>query len=150
MTTLWDDLDVTMAIEGIFLNTSLRAAVRLGQDDEANLQYVKNHFWISVGQLVNEIEKLIGEQKEITVVTTTIFKDCEWMSTSLWCNKVISSPTPKPSSSPTLCSVWEKCEMILLQPGRSKLNGIQKTITAMPTEFEWKLFPGKSNERPTV
>ena len=44
-----DDLDVTMAIEGIFLKTSLRAAVRLGQDHEANLRYVQNHFWVSVG-----------------------------------------------------------------------------------------------------
>ena len=26
-------------------------------------------------------------KKEITVVSTTIFKDCEWMSTSLWCSK---------------------------------------------------------------
>ena len=71
-----DDLDVTLAIEGIFLNTSLRAAVPLGQDHEANLRYVKNHFWISVGQLVNENEKLIGEQKEITVASTINFKDC--------------------------------------------------------------------------
>ena len=58
-----DDLDVTMAIEGIFLTTSLRATVRLGQDHEANLRYVKHHFWNRVGQLVNENEKLIGEQK---------------------------------------------------------------------------------------
>ena len=40
--------------------------------------------------------------------------------------------------------------MILLQLGREKLNGIRKTITfkdmnridGMPTEFEWKMFPG--------
>ena len=45
-----NDLDVNMAIWGIFLNTSLQAAVHLGQDHEANLRYVKNHFWNSVGQ----------------------------------------------------------------------------------------------------
>ena len=39
-----DDLDVNMAIRGIFLNTTLQAAVHLGQDYEANLRYVKNHF----------------------------------------------------------------------------------------------------------
>ena len=55
-----DDLDVNMATWGIFLNTTLRATAHLGQNYEVNLRYVKNHFWISVGQLVNENEKLIG------------------------------------------------------------------------------------------
>ena len=36
------DLDVNVAILGIFLNVTLRAAVHLGQDYEANLRYVKN------------------------------------------------------------------------------------------------------------
>ena len=35
---------------------------------------------------------------------------------------------PKCMSSPTLCSVWEKWETILLNPGRSKFNGIRTTI----------------------
>ena len=55
-----------MAIWDIFLNATLRAPVHLGQDYEANLRYVKDQLWISVGQLFNENEKLIGEQKEIT------------------------------------------------------------------------------------
>ena len=38
-----DDLDVKMAIWGIFLNTTLRAAVHLGQDHDANLRFVKKH-----------------------------------------------------------------------------------------------------------
>ena len=67
------------------------------------------------------------------------------------CVKIlIRWPTPKPTSSPTLCSAWEKWEMIPLRTGRGKLNGIRKTITSkdmnridgMPTEFEWKIFPG--------
>ena len=37
--------------------------------------------------------------------------------------RLLRSPTPKPTSPPTLCSVWEKWEMILLPPGRAKLNG---------------------------
>ena len=49
-----DDLDVNVAIWGIFLNTTLQAAVHLGQDYEANSRYVKNHLWKSVGQLFNE------------------------------------------------------------------------------------------------
>ena len=63
--------------------------------------------------------------------------------------KLIRSPTPKPTYSPTLCSGWEKWEKILLRPGRAKLNGIRKhhfkdmnRIDGMPTEFQWKIFPG--------
>ena len=64
--------------------------------------------------------------------------------------RLIGSPTRKPTSSPTLCSVWWKWEMILLRLGRAKLNGIRKNnhfkdmnrIGGMPTEFEWKEFPG--------
>ena len=40
-----DDLDVNMAIWGIFLNTTLQAAAHLGQDYKANFRYVKNHLW---------------------------------------------------------------------------------------------------------
>ena len=58
-----DDLDVNMAIWGIFLNATLRAAVHLGQDYEADSRYVKNHLWNSVGQLFNETGKLVSEQK---------------------------------------------------------------------------------------
>ena len=80
-----------------------------------------------------------------------------------------STPKPKPASSPTLCSAWEKWEMILLRPRRAKLNGIPKNshfkdknrIDGMPTEFEWKIFQGitalglhekiqKFNKRSTV
>ena len=53
-----DDLDVNMAIW-----------------DEANLRYVENHLWNSVGLLFNETGKLISEQKEITGVSTLGFKD---------------------------------------------------------------------------
>ena len=49
-----DDLDVNMAIWGIFLNATLRAAVHLRKDHDANLHYVKNHLWNSVGRLTNE------------------------------------------------------------------------------------------------
>ena len=44
-----DDLDVNMAMWSIVLNATLRASVHLGQDCEANLWYVKNHLWNSVG-----------------------------------------------------------------------------------------------------
>ena len=49
-----EDLDVNAAIWGIFLNTTLRAAVHHGQDYEVNLRFVKSHLWNSVEQLFNE------------------------------------------------------------------------------------------------
>ena len=54
-----DDLDVNTAIRDIFLNTTLRAAVHLGQDYEANLRSVKNNLGNSVGLLFHETGKLI-------------------------------------------------------------------------------------------
>ena len=105
-----------MAIWRIFLNATLRAAVHLGQDCEANFRYVKNNLWNSVGQVFNENEKLIGEQTEITGVTTIGFAGFTWMSTSLLCEKA--------------CQITNAKALILLQPGRAKLNGIRKTITS--------------------
>ena len=102
-----NDLDVNMAIWGIFLNATLRAAVHLGQEYEANLRYVRNNLWNSVGQLFRETGKLISEHREITGKSTIDFKAAAWMSTSLLCEKRrIGSPTPKLTSAPTLCSVW--------------------------------------------
>ena len=77
-----------------------------------------------MGQLFNETGKLISEQKEITGVNTKVQRFYVDVA------RLTRSPTPKPTSSPTLCSVWDKWEMILLQPGRAKLNGILKTITS--------------------
>ena len=79
--------DVNMAIWCMFLNTTLQAAVHLGQDYEANLRFVKNHFWNSVGQLFNETGKLISEQTEITGINTNNFKELTSMSTSLLCSR---------------------------------------------------------------
>ena len=55
----------------------------LGQDYEANLRYVQNLFWHSVGQLFRETGKLISGQTEITGKSTIDFKDLTWMSTRL-------------------------------------------------------------------
>ena len=40
----------------------------------------------------------------------------------------INIPLPGSMSSQTLCSVWEKWETILLNPGRIKSNGFRTTI----------------------
>ena len=55
------DLDVNLAIWRMFMNTTLRAAVHLGKDYDANLRYVKNHLWKTAGQLS-------GKQKSWSVV----------------------------------------------------------------------------------
>ena len=68
------------------------------------------------GQFFNETGKLISEQTEITGVNTVNFKELTCAA------KLIRSPTPKHSSSPTMCSAWEKWEMILLRPGRAKIT----------------------------
>ena len=82
-----NDSDVNMAIGGIFLNATLRAAVHLRQDYEVNLRYVKNNLWNSVGQLFRETGKLISDQNEITGLRTIAFQDATWMSTSLLCEQ---------------------------------------------------------------
>ena len=60
-----NDWDANMAIWGIFLKATLRAAVHLGQDYETNLHYAKSHVWDSLGQLFGELKRLICEQSEI-------------------------------------------------------------------------------------
>ena len=61
-----DYLDVNAAKLGMFLNATLRAAILIGQDYEANLRYVMNHLWNTVEHLSNEIGKRISAQTEIT------------------------------------------------------------------------------------
>ena len=51
------DLDVNLAIWGMFTNTPLRAAVHLGNDHDVNLRYVKNHLWKTAGLLFRQIRK---------------------------------------------------------------------------------------------
>ena len=138
-----DDLGVNMAIWGIFLNTTFQAAVILDKTTRQFLRFVKNHLWNSVRQLFNDTGK-----------------SDQWTNRNHWCEHIISknscgcrqayraaqlirSPTPKPTSSATECSVWEQWEMILLQPERATLNGIRKNnhfkdmnrLDGMPTEF---------------
>ena len=55
------DLDVNVDCWGIFMNSTLEAAVHLGNDHDANLRHQKNSFWSSARQLFGETEKLIRE-----------------------------------------------------------------------------------------
>ena len=127
---LMNDLDVRMAIWSIFLNTTLQAAGHVGQDYEANLRYVKNHLWNSVGQLFNETGKLISEAKEIAGVSTDKFKELTWMSTSLLCSRAYRTIHAKTHVFSDFLLYVGKWEIILLRHGRTKLNGVRKTITS--------------------
>ena len=75
------------AIWRILLNTTLHAAVHLGQDYEANLRFVKSHLWKSLAQLFNKTRRLICDQTEITGVNTINFEELTWVSTSFLCSK---------------------------------------------------------------
>ena len=58
-----DDFGCTYGYLGHISECHSSTAVHLGQDYEANLRYVKNNLWNSVGQLFRETGKLISEQK---------------------------------------------------------------------------------------
>ena len=138
-----DDLDVNMAIWGIFLNATLRAAVHLGQDYEANLRYVKNHLWNSVGQFFNETGKLVSEQKEITGVSTIKFKDAAWMSTSLG-----DDPVATWKSKIKWCS--EKQSIQGYESNRWHADGVRVENISRIHNVGPPREDSKSNERPTV
>ena len=66
------------------MNTTLKAAVHLGNDHDVNLRHVKNpFFWRSTRQLFGETEKLISGQTETTGISLINFQDFRWVSTSL-------------------------------------------------------------------
>ena len=39
-----EDLDVNVAIRGVFMNATLKTAVHLGKEDHVNLRHVRNSF----------------------------------------------------------------------------------------------------------
>ena len=145
-----EDLDVNMAIWRIFLNATLRAAIHLGQDNEAKLRYMKNHLWNSVQQLFNETGKLISEQTEITGVHTIDFKKLTWMWTSFLCGQAYQYSNAKAYvfSDSVLCV--EEMRDDPLATGKSKIKWYSENnhfkemtrIDGTPTEFGWKIFPG--------
>ena len=66
-----EDLNVNLAIWGMFMNTTLQAAVHLGKDHDTDLHNAKNHILDSLGQLFDEIKRLICELSEILDAETS-------------------------------------------------------------------------------
>ena len=136
------DLNVNLAIWGMFMNTTFRAAVHLGKDYDTNLHYAKNHLW---DNHYGELKRLICEQSEILgpkspeiVGLKKKFEETTWRSTSLLCERAYQI------SDSVLCAgemggdpnaAWKSKIKWYSQNNHFKeLN----RIDGMPTEFEWK------------
>ena len=83
-----EDLNVNAVSWRMFLNTSLQAAVHLGQDHDQNLRFVKNHFWSSLKKLFKETVNLIKNQTEIIDVSMILYKEYTCSATSLLCDRI--------------------------------------------------------------
>ena len=103
-----------------------------------------------MGQFVNETGKLISEQKEITGVNTIRFKDSTWMWTSLLCSRAYRITHAKANvfSDSVLCvgkmgddpvATWKS--KIKLYSENNHFKDMNR-IDGIPTELEWKIFPG--------
>ena len=92
-----EDVNVNLAVWGMFMSTTLQAVVHLGRS------YAKNHIWDSLRQLFDEIKRLISELSEILgpktpeIVGLKIieFEDTSWRSTSLLRERVCQITSAK-------------------------------------------------------
>ena len=145
-----EDLNVNAAIGRMFMNTTLQAAVHLGQDYDQNLRFVKNHFWSSLKKLFKETEKLIKNQTEIIGVSRVDDEEHTWIATSLLCDRIhqISDAKTFVFADSVLClggmkenpnEPWKEKIKCIFDSNHSKdLN----RIDGESMEFEWKIFPG--------
>ena len=103
----------------------------ISEKTDTNLRFVKNYLWWTTGQLFMETKKLISGRTETTGISLINFQDLRWVSTSLLHSRAHKYSTAKVHvfSDSVLCALHgKKCETILLNPGRSKFNGIRTTI----------------------
>ena len=148
-----EDLNVNLAIWGMFMNSTLRAAVHLGKDYDKNLHHAKNHIWDSLGQLFCEIERLISEQSdilgpktpEIVGLKSFEIEENTWRSMSSLCERAYQTTTAKVYvfSDSVLCTgemggdpnaAWmHKIKWYSQNNHFKELN----RIDGMQTEFEW-------------
>ena len=67
-----EDLNVNLAIWWMFMNTTLHAAVHFGKDYDTKLHYAKNHIWDSLGQLFDEIKRLMITTSKVHVFSDSV------------------------------------------------------------------------------
>ena len=121
------DLDVNLAVWKMFMSTTLRAAVHLGKDYDANLRYVKNHLWKTAGQLFRETEKMVSGQTETAGISVIDFQDLRWMSTSSLRSRACQYSTAEAYvfSDSVLCLGKMGDDLV---ESWAKFNGIRTTI----------------------
>ena len=145
-----EDLNVNLTIWGMFMNTTLRAAVHLGKYYDMNLRFVKNYLWKTTGQFFRETEKLISGHSETAGISVIDFQDLRWMSTSLLHSRAYQCSTAKVYvfSDSVLClgkmgdnlvESWKK--QIQWYPDHNYFSELNR-IDGQPMEFAWKIFPG--------
>ena len=77
------------------MNSTLQAAVPLGQEYIENSQLTKNLLLKTVKQLFQVTEKLIDDQTQTGNLTTIDHKESTWSATSLPCDKAIEITNAK-------------------------------------------------------
>ena len=133
----------------MFLNTTLQAAVHLGEDYDQNLRFIKNRLLSSLKKLFKETEKLIKNQKEILGLSLIDYGDYTWSATSVLCDRIyqISNDKTYVFADSVHClgvikgnpnEAWKnKIEWYFESNHLKELN----RIDGEQMEFEWKMFP---------
>ena len=115
----------------VYILVTLQAAVHLGQDSMENSRFTKNQLLKSAAQLFQVTEKLIEDQREIHILTTTDYKELTWRSTSLLCDKAFEITNP--------VEAWKNnIKWYLENRYLEDLNRIHRE----PMDFRWKNLPG--------
>ena len=82
------DLNVNLAIWGMFMNATLRAAVHLGKDFNTNLPQLFDE----TKRLISDQSEILGPKKpEILGLKTIDFVETTWRSTSYCAKELIRS-----------------------------------------------------------
>ena len=134
-----EDLDVNAAVWGIFLNATLQTAVHLGQDHEANLRFVKNNLWNSVGQLFNDTGN-IG-------MKTIVFKELTWISTSLSYSRAYQITNAKNLRLLRLCALFGKMGDGPIATWKSKIKWYSEKHSRQGTESHRRYADGVREEK---
>ena len=126
----------------MFMNTTLRAAVLLGKDNDTNLSFVKNSLW--------KTNRAVSGQTETTGISLIIFQVLRWVSSSSLHSRAYQCATARVYvfSESLLClgnvgndlvESWKKqIQWYSENDYFSELNRIDGQLV----EFEWKIFPG--------
>ena len=117
-------LDVNLAIWWMFMNTTVRAAVHLGKDNDANLRYAKNHIWKTAGKLFSETEKAGQWSARNHWHKHDQFPRSEVWSTSLLYNRAYQYSTAKAYvfSDSVLCLVKMAKDLMYFSRDGSEIN----------------------------